>query len=189
MSISSNAAESEQNSRFYKANSAFCEEFEKFILDKGGKVTGSFNSWSYEVYGKIRTPQQWVLKYKKSTLSSGNIFFSSKYQNLFVSLEWSTLIKTEQKLDFLIRKRKLINFRQLPYDQTSILTDISNKYVIYSESSDSTLISELTNALKEQFKTNQIYKIQLINNQLKIEMRTDQHYFEIFQKLVDHFTK
>ena len=66
MNITSNTALVEKDSPFYKANKSFCEDFENFITNKGGETKGKYNAWSYLIHGKISSPKEWILKYKKT---------------------------------------------------------------------------------------------------------------------------
>ena len=110
MRIRPNASPDEKDSLFYKKNEEFCSEFEHFIAEKNGKVKGSYNAWAYTISGKISKPKNWNLKYKKATFSSGNLWLSSKYQNLLVLAEWETERVGTHNSEFLIRKkRKLIS--------------------------------------------------------------------------------
>ncbi len=51
MTLKSNAVSGELTSPFYIRNKEFCEEYEEYITSLGGKIYGSFNSWSYNVLG------------------------------------------------------------------------------------------------------------------------------------------
>ena len=110
MIIKPDTSTNEYSSPFFKLNENFCLEFENFIMKKNGEVKGKYNAWSYIIYGKIRTPKTWTLKYKKSTFTStGNLFLSSKSQSLLVLVEWATKRIENSNSDFKIRKkRKLI---------------------------------------------------------------------------------
>ena len=103
--IQPNASPSEKQSPFYEVNESFCQTFEKYIRNKNGISSGSYNAWSYSVIGKINHPTEWILEYKKSTFSSGNLLLSSKHQNLLTSVIWKT--KGDTTSEFFIRKRKL----------------------------------------------------------------------------------
>lgn len=61
--------------------------------------------------------------------------------------------------------------------------DDYNEYIIESKVNKPQLISKLENILAPLFKSGEIYKINHWDNKLKIELRTDKHYFEIFDKL------
>jgi len=107
MIIKPDASSDEYSSPFFKLNEKFCSEFESFIAEKNGKVKGKYNAWSYAIYGKIREPKAWTLKYKKSTFSSsGNLWLSSKSQCLLVLAEWTTKRIENSNSDFQIRKKK-----------------------------------------------------------------------------------
>ena len=62
--------------------------------------------------------------------------------------------------------------------------DISKKYILEIKNENSKLISKLTEILKSLFQSDEIYKIELKNGKLKIEMRTEKHHFSIFDKLI-----
>ncbi|WP_298519179.1 hypothetical protein [uncultured Kordia sp.] len=72
MKIKSNAAPHEVTSPFYIKHKNFCQEFEHFMATKNGFIKGTFNAWSYAIYGKIEAPKTWDLQYKR-TVYSGTI--------------------------------------------------------------------------------------------------------------------
>lgn len=57
MKLISNAAPDELNSPFYIENEKISKEWEAYILDKGGKIIGNYNAWSYSIKCKITEPQ------------------------------------------------------------------------------------------------------------------------------------
>tara|TARA_R110002111_G_scaffold26397_3_gene57148 strand:+ start:17181 stop:17741 length:561 start_codon:yes stop_codon:yes gene_type:complete len=182
--ITSNADNSETDSPFYTKNESFCSKFEKFIIKHEGKTTGNYNAWSYSVVGKITIPRKWILEYKKSTFSSGNLLLSSKTQNLFVSATWKTKLTGKNTADFIIRVKTTRDaFSKLFNGNITELESASNYLLITEKKSH--LIKELIQILQPLFKLNEIYKISNFNNTLTIELRTDQHYFDIFNQLND----
>jgi len=185
MTIKPNAAPDEKNSPFYKKNEIFCTEFEHFIADKNGKVKGNYNAWSYSIYGKISNPKKWNLKYKKTTLSSGNLWLSSKHQNLLELAEWKTERIGTHNSEFLIRKKKRTDFIKSMFNNSISKFDIYENYRIESKNNKIQLISKLTQILREQFDSGEVYEIDHRNDSLKIELRTEKHYFEIFNKLTE----
>ncbi|NQX98959.1 MAG: hypothetical protein HRT73_13940, partial [Flavobacteriales bacterium] len=89
MIIKSNADTTELSSPYYIKNQRFCKEFEYYIGSKSGLIKGTYNAFSYSIIGKIPHKNDWILNYRKSTFSNGNLFLSSEYQNLFVAVTWS----------------------------------------------------------------------------------------------------
>jgi len=184
MVIKSNATPVEIDSPFYKKNEEFCSKFEHFIAQKNGKVKGNYNAWSYTIFGKISKPKNWTLKYKKATFSSGNLWLSSKHQNLLVLAEWSTKRIGTHNSEFIIRTKTKTDFIKLIFNKSLSKFDNYGKYIIQSENDKSQLISELIKILEPLFKSGEIYSINHRNDKLKIELRTEKHYFEIFDKLI-----
>ena len=185
MTIKPNASPDEKDSPFYKKNEKFCSEFEHFIADKNGKVKGSYNAWSYTIYGKITQPKNWTLKYKKATFTSGNLWLSSKHQNLLMLAEWTTERMGTHNSEFLIRKKTGTDFIKSMFNNSISKFDIYEKYIIESENKKPQLISKLTGILENLFKSGEIYRIEHLNNKLKIELRTEKHHFDIFNKLTE----
>lgn len=185
MTIKSNASPHEKDSPFYKKNEKFCLEFEQYILGEEGEVKGNYNSWSYAVIGEISNPKNWTLKYKKSTFSSGSLWLSSKYQNLLVLAEWTTKRIETQSSEFLIRRKTKTDFLNLLWNKSLSKFGDYNEYIIESKVNKPQLISKLEKILEPLFKSGEVYKINHRDNKLKIELRTDKHYFEIFEKLAE----
>ncbi|WCO03640.1 hypothetical protein [Psychroserpens ponticola] len=186
MKIKSDADPEELTSPFYKANQDFCSEFESFISTKNGKVKGKYNAWSYIIYGKISNPKNWDLLYKKSTFSStGNLFISSKKQCLLVLAEWSTKIPGNHNSKFKIRKRERLDFIKLLFNKNLSKLELSNDYIIYSNGHSIKLFAEINNVLKSLFLSKEIFAIEFNNDKLTVELRTEKHHFDIFNKLIE----
>jgi len=181
MIIKPDASSDEYSSPFFKLNEKFCSEFESFIAEKNGEVKGKYNAWSYVVYGKIKEPKTWTLKYKKSTFSSsGNLW---KSQCLLVLAEWTTKRIDNSNSDFKIRKKEKIDFIKLNIGNKLKPLEVSKKYVIELGNQQSNFIKRIIEITNELFEKEEIYIIELKNGILKIELRTENHYFEIFNEL------
>jgi hypothetical protein len=185
MNIKTNATPAELSSPFFIKNEEFCRDFENYIVARNGKVKGTYNAWSYLVMGKITNPRQWSLNYKKASYSNpGSLFFSSKKQGLLTIAEWSTPWIDSQHSDFCIRKKSMADFIKKAYSDT--IKDLKEKsnYVIEAKDPNLPLIRKLTTILKELFNTNEVYTINLKNEKLTINLRTEAHHFEVFEKLL-----
>tara|TARA_R110002033_G_scaffold22093_2_gene53871 strand:- start:6260 stop:6820 length:561 start_codon:yes stop_codon:yes gene_type:complete len=182
--ITPNADTNETDSPFYIKNESFCSEFEDFIIEHKGKIKGNYNAWSYLVIGKIETPRKWILEYKKSTFSSGNLLLSAKTQNLFVSATWKTELTAINIADFIIRRKATKDSVLKLFNANIIELESASNYLLITEKK-SHLIQELIQLFLPLFKLNEIYKIYKLKNALTIELRTEQHYFDIFNQLND----
>lgn len=185
MKIKSNASPDELSSPFFKLNEGFCSDFESFIANKNGKVKGKYNAWSYLIFGKISNPTNWNLTYKKSTLTStGNLLLSSKHQSLLVLAEWETERKGTHNSEFTIRRKTRTDFLRKMVNKSLSELDLSKNYMLEIKNEKPKLIFKLTEILKPLFQSGEIYTIEHKNNKLKIEMRTEKHHFELFDKLI-----
>ncbi len=186
MTIVSNAASDEFLSPFYKKNELFCKEFENYINKKQGEVTGKYNAWSYEIIGKIHKPTKWILKYKKSTLTStGSLWLSSKKQNLIVTVEWSTRRIGSHNSEFEIRrKRKTDIFSKLWNKDISDL-NLNSNYVIRTKFKVIEFVQKIGLVLDEVFKSGEIYTIIYKNDLLFIKLQSEKHHFDLFEELLE----
>lgn len=180
--IKPNAASNEKTSPFYIANERFCRDFENFIAEKEGISTGNYNAWSYTVYGKITSPQTWILKYKKATYSGAHSFLTSKYQNLLTLAEWKTE-KASYDSGFLIRRKTLNDRFMIMFSPSYRRLEVSKRYVLISKAKKARSILNLTNRLAPLLRSGEVYKIQNKKNVLTIELRTDTHHFDIFNEV------
>lgn len=180
MKIKSDASPTEKASPFYQKNEDFCYDFERFIASKNGLVKGSFNAWTYTVFGKIEEPRPWNLMYKRAMFSSNDIFLSSEYQNLLLQAKWTTQIS--ENINFSISHRKALSLWRMIFN-TSCFHPY-RKYRIEAKNTNTTLIQLLTKVLKPLFISNELYAITLKNNELTIEIRTETHHFDLFEQLV-----
>ncbi|WP_456437137.1 hypothetical protein [Psychroserpens sp.] len=186
MKIKSDADPEELTSPFYKANQNFCSEFESFISTKNGKVKGKYNAWSYIIYGKISNPKNWDLLYKKSTFSStGNLFISSKKQCLLVLSEWSTKIPGNHNSTFKIRKRTKFDFIKLLLNKNLAKLKESNNYIISSNGHLPKKFKEIINVLESLFLSKEVFTIEFKNDKLTVGLRSEEHHFDIFNKLIE----
>lgn len=185
MKIRPNASPNEISSSFFKKNQEFCSCFESFVANKNGKVKGNYNAWSYLIFGRISKPTIWNLTYKKSTFTSiGNLLLSSKYQSLLVLAERETERKETHNSEFIIRRKIRADFLKKLVNKSLSELDISKNYILEIKNTKPKLISNLMEILKSLFQSGEIYKIEHKNNKLKIEMRTEKHYFDIFDRLI-----
>jgi len=184
MKIKSNASPSETASEFYKLNENFCADFESYIASKNGKVKGNYNAWSYIVFGKISSPQNWDLMYKKSIFTSTSLLLSSKYQSLLVMAEWATKIKGLRQAEFTIRRKTKLDFLKKMINGRLVELDHFDKYVLETKEGKSKLVAKLTEILKSLFLSGEIYMIDYRDDKLVIEMRTEEHHFEILDELI-----
>ncbi|HHC78744.1 MAG TPA: hypothetical protein ENK46_02595 [Flavobacteriia bacterium] len=185
MKIKPNASPDEYNSPYFKRNEKFCAAFESYIAAKEGEVKGSYNAWSYTIFGKIRKPKSWTLKYKKATYSSGNIWLSSKRQNLQALAEWTTNWIGNNTVDFTIRKKIKTDFLRLAISNDWKPLETSKKYIITSKGELPYFLTDLIKALEKLINSEELYQVELNNTILKIELRTDKHHFDIFDKLLN----
>ena len=185
MKITPNATSDEKSSPFYKVNEEFCAKFERYIASKNGKVKGNYNAYSYLIFGKIDTPKNWSLMYKKASFSSsGNLLLSSKHQSLLVLSEWETEKKGTHNSEFLIRRKTTSDFLKKMINKSLSELELYDQYILEVKNQKPQLIYRLTKILKNLLLSGEIYKIELRNEILKIEMRTEEHHFEIFDKLI-----
>ncbi len=184
--IQSNASPDEKRSPYYDFNKSFCLEFEEFIKLNAGISKGKYNAWSYLIHGKITEPNQWVLEYKKSSFSSGNLLLSTESQSLFTSVLWKT--KGLKNLDFLIRRKKPKDTFLKIFNRSISSFYTFENYVLVSET-NTHKITEIASILKPLFLSKEIYQISNNNNELMIELRTDKHYFDIFNQLINFKTE
>lgn len=185
MKIKSNAGSSELSSPFYRMNEKFCFEFEKYIASKNGMVKGTYNAFSYLIFGQISDPKDWDLMYKKATFSGGNLWLSSKRQNLLVASEWSTKRIGTHNSKFLIRRKSRFDFLKMLFNNQLSKFEFADDYMIESDLSNKQLIKNLASSLSDLFKTKEIYQIEQADGKLSIQLRSEKHHFEVFEKLLN----
>ncbi|WP_298899235.1 hypothetical protein [uncultured Psychroserpens sp.] len=179
MKIKSDASSTEILSPFYKKNQEFCQEFENYIASKKGKVKGTYNAWSYLIYGKIDQPRSWTLMYEKSTFTyNWNIFLSSKKQSLRIRTKWSTQLDTNLK--FTIRRKSILD----TFNKSTSTLNKHSKYVLISDQKPSKLISDLIIILSSLFENKNVHLVTLKNGKLMIKLDTETHELNSFEKLL-----
>lgn len=63
--------------------------------------------------------------------------------------------------------------------------DASGNYILKSDNQTSEWIHKLKSTLGPLFKSGEIYEIEYRNKRLKIEMRTENHHFDIFNQVLE----
>ncbi len=185
MKIRSNAARNEMSSSYFSENESFCYDFERFIANKNGRVKGNYNAWSYLILGQITNPKKCNLTYKKSTFTSnGNLLLSPKYQCLLVLAEWEIECQKTFKSEFTIRRKTFVDSFKKHFRKSLYEPNITKNYVIEANNKIAKPILKLIEILNPLFQSREIYKIECKKNRLKIELRTEKHYFDIFEKLI-----
>ncbi|NOQ70511.1 MAG: hypothetical protein GQ574_00830 [Crocinitomix sp.] len=184
MAIESNASPGELDSPFYIENKAFCEEFEEYMLELGGVTTGSYNAWSYNVKGRVDAPLRWIFQLKKATYSAGTILVSTKKQALQFWTIWKCKNLETSLPDFQIRKKKFGDgFRGVKKFKGS------SEYRIISKQPNHPLTMRLFVLLEEYFSDQSLLKITYQENELVIQIDTEQIPKNKFKELIaENFT-
>ena len=181
MVIKSDAGTEELSSPFYIANQEFCKEFENYIASKNGLIKSSYNAWSYSIIGKIPHEKEWVLKFKKATYSNGNLILSSEYQNLLTACIWSAKNFTTETSNFKIRKKR---FTDLFSSKWKTMKNHSS-YSIRANEPKSKFLSNIVSILDNLFIQEFVFEIEYLNNDLIIDLRTDQLHIGLIDKLLE----
>ncbi len=187
MTIKSNAQSEELNNPFYIANRRFCEEFERYIIGRNGKVKGKFNVWTYFVSGRINTPKEWTLSYKKSNYTSLGMIpilqSKKQYKDYVLALiaKWET--RLEDSGTFKIRRKSTWGFLVSIFHKHVFLYPENQDYVVYSNGGNQELIQKLSSVLRPFFDSGEIFQINLKRNILSIQISTDHHHFDTFEKI------
>ncbi|PTX63453.1 hypothetical protein C8N46_10153 [Kordia periserrulae] len=183
MKIKSNALPQEHDSPHYEVNRQFCEDFERYVATKNGNVKGSYNAWSFLVSGKIEGKKPWTIKYKKATFSGAPtiLWRSTKSQSIFTSVTWTCEAINTSNSKIFIRKKRAADrfnprFKQFKHYK---------RYVIKSNTKETELLCQVFDILRSLFVSEEIYRLQIKNNKIIIELRCEVHYFKILDKLLE----
>jgi hypothetical protein len=183
MKIKSNALPKEYDSPHYEVNRKFCEDFERYVASKNGKVKGSYNAWTYSISGKIEAEKPWTIKYKKATFSGASAILgrSAKSESLTTSVTWTCdAINTSDSKIFIRKKRAAdrLNPRLSQFKHY-------RRYVIKSKRKKCELFTQVFDILRPLFVTEEIHRIHIKDNKIVIELRSEDHYFQILDKLLE----
>lgn len=188
MSVKSIASSQELSSPFYQLNKEFCTKVESYVLNKNGEVKGSYNAWSFLVNGSFSTSKEWKIMYKKSNYSStGNLLLSSKSQSLHFVTLWETDLKAFHHSNFQIGKANAFDRLRIPFLKSLSRLELMKIYTIKSMEDKPPFLSELISALEDLFLFKEIYKVDFFNGKLKIELRSEDHHFDVLNRLVNVF--
>lgn len=161
MFIKSEATPDELDSPFYIKNRDLCTSWEKYILERGGKITGSYSPSAYIIKAKVKIHKTWVIDVKKASYTSGNLLLSSKYQNLQELLTFQTLIKNSGCYDFYIKNGE-----------------------IRQGQSKHPLFQSILDLLIDGFKNNSLYEVRFEKEVLSIVFHHQNDWFEMVDKIL-----
>lgn len=161
MPLQPNAAPDELDSPFYLANEKLCKEWEAYILERGGKLNGRYNAWSFNLKSKVKTNRTWLIDVRKATYSGGNLFLSSKYQNLQEILMFRTIIRGTDCKNFHLGG--------------SIFKRQSRRHPFYTQ------VMEL---LQAGMNNNSLYKVTFRNEELTIIFHHKNDWFKMADKIL-----
>lgn len=162
MNLKSNASSNEIKSPFYQKNKELCEKWEKYVLEKDGKIKGEYNAWSINLTAKISGKRNWTIHVTKATFSSGNLLLSSKKQNLREVLTFKTILKNTGCKDFCISQ--------------SIFKRQSRNHSFYNE---------VETLVKDGIKNNSLFEARFKNSELYIVIHHKNDWFEMTDKLLE----
>ncbi|WP_299274860.1 hypothetical protein [uncultured Psychroserpens sp.] len=159
------------------------------MAKKGGLVKGKYNAWSFLIFGKIERPESWDLMYKKSTFTnSGNLLLSAKNQGLLTMATWSTTIANSGFPSFSIRKRKKRDLLRILLSKNVTALNIGKGYILEAKSGVlNPSFYDMVLVLKPLFEDKKIYTINFKKNKLTIELRSENHHFDVFDNILDIF--
>ena len=173
MPIIPNAGPNELSSPFFKKNKESCEKFLKFIESLGGEVNGRYNAFSYHLLGKVKRKNQWNLRFKKSSYSSGSLLLSSKYQSLSFVSEWFADDIMLNCPKFKIRKKNKFDFiKKYIFSNLWKLKEHEN-YIIECVESDNFYIFNLNEILSSLYEGGKVYEITYEKKKMTISLRTE----------------
>ncbi len=185
MTLKSNAVSGELSSPFYIRNKEFCEEYEQYITNLGGKIYGSFNAWSYNVLGVISGDSKWGFRIKKSTFtSSGNLFLTSKSQSLFLASQWFSKDLASGCPKFTIRRKQRWDYIRIAlFDNWKKLDNFDN-YVIKCYETENFFISKINKILSNLYTDKKVFNIHYNDPEIYIDLRTDKIHRKEMENLI-----
>ncbi len=161
MPIQSNASPDELESPYYHANKTLCFKWNDYILEKGGKVNGLFNAWSFSVNAAITTRRTWRIEVKKATYSNGSIFLSAN-KNKFECLTFKTTLPGVGCPNFTIRKSGRSWYK-----------------------GNHPLFTSIRRLLDDAFQNNEVYRVTFKHDELTISFLHRNDWFEMADRILD----
>ena len=162
MSLTSNAVTSEKGSPYFKQNKALCEKWEQYIVSKGGKLKGYYNSWSIAIISKVTVKKTWLIDIKKASFSNGYIWFSPKYQNLQETITFKSLFKNTGCRNFCISR--------------SFLSRKKRIHPFYFQVRD---------LLRSEIQDKSLYKVKFKKSELTIIIHSRNDRFDLADRILD----
>lgn len=176
--ITPNASPDELSSPFFLKNEQTCLEWEKFAKDNNGEIQGSYNAWSYKLFLKIDNPTPWRIVISRATYTSGNLLLSSKYQNRHDQIVIKT--KVDSNAEFIIKKP---SFRDFFSGKRMSRLHVNNTYKVLGQS-EGEIFNKISVLLSKQFKSKQVFLVELKKKLLSITINNANKEFELIKSLV-----
>lgn len=181
MPVKPNASSDEFNSPFFKENEKLCLAFDGFITGLGGKTKGKYNAFSYNILGYFDHPNEWQFRLGKSTSTEGHLLLSSEAQSILIDAEWIAQNIPSSYPDFSIKHKRSGNFLTRIFAKNQ---KVFSKYVLKSEDLNHPFIKDLMKKLEFLFDLEKVWSIELKNNILSIQLRTDDIHAKTIEKLL-----
>ncbi len=184
MSIKTNAPTEDLTTKYFLANKEFCYDTESFIKKFNGISEGIYNAWYYHVKGEINNPNNWKITYKKEVIGA-------KYGvDTFKLAKWECNKKFLSQSKFKIRRKTWLDFIKVKLDKNLNPLEKDSFYLIETyEQDNSNLIMKIYKILKDLLERREIYEIEVMPEYLKVEIITDNQYFDILNKLIREIQK
>lgn len=138
------------------------------------------------IFGEIAHTKLWTLVYKKATFTStGNLFLSSEYESLLVAAEWKTKYVSREANNFKIRKQIATDGIKLLFNTKLKRVENYPKYIVEYGNELPNLYTKILSSLQCLFSSEELYEVSMQNEELSIELRSDKHHFEVFEKVIE----
>lgn len=123
--------------------------------------------------------------YEKATFSSsGNLLLSSKSQSLLTLAKWTTKLYVSENSNISIHRTKSFDFIRTLFNKNITTLNQTTGYIVYTSKPLAKQLKNILIALKPLFEKKIIYKIEVKKNELIIELRSEEHHFDVLEKIL-----
>ena len=163
MSIKSIASSEETSSPLYIQYKEVCQNWEHFIVSKGGEIEGTYSASSYQMEGKVKVEKMWHVEIEKEAAPKGRKRISSTTPKAKESITLTTTIEDTDCEKFYIKNG-----------------------VAKRGQSNHDFYRSILRLLMEEFSTSDIYEVYFEDDMLTFVIHFKNNRFNMFDAVLDY---
>jgi hypothetical protein len=167
----------EKTSPYFQRNKEVCEQYDKELSEYGATVSGSYGAWAFKCVGNFTDFPKTRTEFEKSTFTRDATLL---FQAVFSLSLW---IINAPTLKGKVKIRKSLFFDYLGVTRFKRIKGLGGYRIRQSKGSDHKLTEGILETLRPAMQTNDIYLVQIENEELTIRVESTDSYTSTLKDL------